>query len=95
MKDKILVFLSVCVVILFFVVVCMFYYSKALKTEKNALNEDVLRYKQSLTEMEKQNEVLLEAKKENEQFKQDLSNDSDRNLDISPAPYILNRMHTD
>lgn len=95
MKDKILVFLSVCVVILFFVVVCMFYYSRALKTEKNALNEDVLRMKQSLTEMEKQNEVLLEAKKENEQFKQDLSNDSDRNLDISPAPYILNRMHAD
>ena len=95
MKDKIIVFLTVCVAILFFVVVCVFYQNKALKAEKNSLAVDVLRYKQSLEEKEKQNEVLLEAKKENEQFKQDLSNDSAGNLDISPSAYILNRMHKD
>lgn len=95
MKDKILVFLSVCVVILFFMVVCMFYYSKALKVEKNALSEDVLRYKQSLIEKEKQNEVLLEAKKDNEQFKHDLSDDLSDNLNVVPSAYILNKLRTD
>lgn len=81
--------------ILFVAAAFMYYQNKALKAEKNSLAVDVLRYKKSLEEKEKQNEVLLQAKKEYEQFKQDLANDSDRNLDVSPAPYILNRMHAD
>lgn len=95
MKDKITVFLAFLMVVLFFVLVCMFYQNKALKAEKNVLYMDNLKYKKSLMEMEKQNEVLLEAKKENEQFKQDLYEDKSDNLDVAPAPYILNKLHKD
>ena len=95
MKDKITVFLAFLTAILFFVVVCMFYQNKTLKAEKNVLYTDNLKYKQSLIEMEKQNEVLLEAKKGNEQFKQDLSDDVSDNLNVVPSAYILNRMHKD
>lgn len=95
MKDKIIVFLAVGVMFLIFVVFCMYYSNKALKAEKNALAEDVCRYRNSLIEMEKQYEVTLEAKKENEGFKQDLANDVSDNLDVVPADYILNRMHKD
>ncbi|MBO7735219.1 MAG: hypothetical protein J6S67_21825 [Methanobrevibacter sp.] len=95
LKDKIAVFLAFVTAILVFVVVCMFYQNKALKAEKNALAVDVIRYKQNLIEMEKQNEVLLQAEKENEQFKQDLFDDKSDNLDVAPAPYILNKLHKD
>ena len=73
----------------------MYYQKKALETEKNALYVDVCRYKNSLAEMEKQNEVLLEAKKENEKFRKELAEDESDNLNFVPASYILERMHTD
>ena len=95
MKDKIIIFLTTGLVILGFLLVCMFYSNKSLKVEKNALYTDVERYKQSLIEMEKQNEVLIKAKKENEQFRKDLSDDNSDNLNVVPADYILNRLHTD
>lgn len=95
MKDKIIVFLALVALILVFVIYLMYYQKKALETEKNALYDDVCRYKQSLVEMEKQNEVLLEAKKENEKFKQNLANDDSENLNVVPASYILNRMRQD
>lgn len=95
MKDKIIAFLALIAVFLVFMVYFMYYQKKAIETEKNALYVDVCRYKQSLVEMEKQNEVLLEAKKENEKFKQSLANDDSDNLNVVPASYILNRMHQD
>ena len=95
MNIKIIGFFSVLTAVLVFVIVCLFYSNKSLKAEKNALCLDVERYKQSLFEMEKQNEILNEAKKENEQFKQELSDDRSDNLDVSPSTYILNRMHAD
>ena len=95
MKDKIIGFLALGIVILILVVCFMHYQKKALKAEKNALYEDVLRYRQSLEEKEKQNEVLLQAKKEYEQFKQDLANDDSDNLNVVVPAYVLNRMHTD
>ena len=45
--------------------------------------------------MEKQNEVLLEAKKENEKFRKELAEDESDNLNYVPADYILELMHTD
>lgn len=95
MKDKIIAFLAIIALVLVFVIYLMYYQKKALETEKNALYVDVCRYKQSLVEMEKQNEVLLEAKKENEKFKQNLANDDSDNLNVVPASYILDRMHKD
>lgn len=95
MKDKIIGFFALIVVILGFMVYFMYFQNKTLKAEKNALCEDVSRMKKNLIEMEKQNEVLLQAKKENEQFKKDLSDDKSDNLDVVPAAYILNRMHAD
>ena len=95
MKDKIIGFFVILTLVLTLIISFMYYQKKALNAEKNALYEDVLRYKQNLIEKEKQNEVLLEAKKEYEQFKQDLSDDKSDNLDMVLAPYILNRMHTD
>ncbi len=95
MKDKIIGFLALGIVILILVVSFMHYQKKALKAENNALNEDVLRYKKSLEEKEKQNEVLLQAKKEYEQFKQELANDDSDNLNVVVPAYVLNRMHTD
>lgn len=95
MKDKIIVFLALVIAILALVVCFMHYQKKALRAENNALYEDVLRYRQSLEEKEKQNEVLLEAKKEYEQFKQDLANDDSDNLNVVVPTYVLNRMHTD
>ena len=95
MKDKIIGFLALGIVILILVVSFMHYRNKALTAENNALNEDVLRYRQSLEEKEKQNEVLLQAKKEYEQFKQDLANDDSDNLNVVVPTYVLNRMHTD
>lgn len=95
MKDKIIVFLGLVALILVFVIYLMYYQKKALETEKNALYDDVCRYKNSLAEMEKQNEVLLEAKKENEKFRKELAEDESDNLDVVPARYILERMHAD
>lgn len=95
MKDKIIVFLGFVALVLVFVVYLMYYQKKALETEKNALYDDVCRYKNSLAEMEKQNEVLLEAKKENEKFRKELAEDESDNLNFVPASYILERMHTD
>lgn len=95
MKDKIIAFFGVLTVIFIFVIYLMYYQNKALKAEKNALAEDVCRYRNSLIEMEKQYEVTLEAKKENEKFRQNLSNDVSDNLDVVPANYILDRMHSD
>lgn len=95
MKDKIIAFFGILTVIFIFVIYLMYYQNKSLRAEKNALAEDVCRYKNSLIEMEKQNEVLLEAKKENEGFKQDLADDVSDNLNVVPASYILNRMHKD
>lgn len=95
MKDKIIVFLGLVALVLVFVIYLMYYQKKALETEKNALYDDVCRYKNSLAEMEKQNEVLLEAKKENEKFRKELAEDESDNLNFVPASYILERMHTD
>ena len=95
MKDKIIVFLVLTALVLVFVIYLMYYQKKALETEKNALYVDVCRYKNSLAEMEKQNEVLLEAKKENEKFRKELTEDESDNLNFVPASYILERMHTD
>lgn len=95
MKNKIIVFLGLVALVLIFVIYLMYYQKKALETEKNALYDDVCRYKNSLAEMEKQNEVLLEAKKENEKFRKELAEDESDNLNFVPASYILERMHTD
>ena len=95
MKDKIIVFLGLTALVLVFVIYLMYYQKKALEMEKNALYDDVCRYKNSLAEMEKQNEVLLEAKKENEKFRKELAEDESDNLNFVPASYILERMHTD
>ena len=95
MKDKIIVFFGILTVIFIFVIYLMYYQNKALRAEKNALAEDVCRYRNSLIEMEKQNEVLIKSKKENEAFKQNLADDVSDNLNVVPANYILNRMHKD
>ena len=95
MKDKLIGFLGLGVAVLILVICFMHYQKKALKAEKNALYEDVLRYRKSLEEKEKQNEVLLQAKKEYEQFKQELANDDSDNLNVVVPTYVLNRMHTD
>lgn len=95
MKDKIIVFLGLVALVLVFVIYLMHYQKKALETEKNALYDDVCRYKNSLAEMEKQNEVLLEAKKENEKFRKELAEDESENLNYVPADYILKQLHKD
>ena len=95
MKDKIIVFLGIVTLVLVFVIYLMHYQKKALETEKNALYVDVCRYKNSLAEMEKQNEVLLEAKKENEKFRKELAEDESDNLNFVPADYILKQLHKD
>lgn len=95
MKDKIIVFLGLVALVLVFVIYLMYYQKKALETEKNALYEDVCRYKNSLAEMEKQNEVLLEAKKQNEKFRKELAEDESENLDFVPSDYILKQLHKD
>lgn len=95
MKDKIIVFLGFVALVLVFVIYLMYYQKKALEAEKNALYVDVCRYKNSLAEMEKQNKVLLEAKKENEKFIKELEEDESDNLNFVPADYILKQLHKD
>ena len=95
MKDKIIVFLGLVALVLVFMIYLMYYQKKALETEKNALYDDVCRYKNSLAEMEKQNKVLLEAKKENEKFRKELAEDESDNLNYVPADYILKQLHKD
>lgn len=95
MKDKIVLFLTATVGILILVVVCMFYANKSLKTEKNALKEELCRKEETIKEMEKINELYLEARKENEKFKERLSDDDSDNLNVRPATYILDQLRKD
>ena len=51
MKDKIIGFLMIFILVLILIISFMHYQKKALKAEKTALYEDVLRYKQSLIDV--------------------------------------------
>lgn len=95
MRDKILLFLALGCVILILVLSYTFSRINTLKGEKNALKNDLQKREQTIREMEKVNELYLEAAKENEKFRQELADDVSDNLDVRPATYILNQLHKD
>lgn len=95
MKDKIIGFLALGIVILILVVSFMHYRNKALTAEKNALKNDLQRTEQTIKEFETVNELYVKVEKENERFREMLSNDNSDNLNVVVPTYILNELHKD
>lgn len=95
MKDKIIGFLALGIVILILVVSFMHYRNKALTAEKNALKNDLQRTEQTIKEFETVNELYVKVEKENERFREMLNNDNSDNLNVVVPTYILNELHKD
>lgn len=95
MKDKIIGFLALGIVILILVVSFMHYRNKALTAEKNALKNDLQRKEQTIKEFETVNELYVKVEKENERFREMLNNDNSDNLNVVVPTYILNELHKD